>query len=255
MIQNLLPDKLLSFDYYKSKLPLYLQNSYGFVEHFRIWSELLSSRSIYCSEETFSSNNLLCADGSSVTYVITVLFSILNIFDLNCQISHLSAYEANEHYLQLLNGLEDSDSGSASDVLDKIGSLFGLQRKFSLVVSGSTIEFDLDNRDFLLLIKCTIVKNYFDGSYSQVMKYYNAVGLPVFVLTNDLSARCDMYLIVVDDSIYSLSEDVKNMFLAGILTIESVGIQYSYSILGVDSLAIFDSINAANCWDSGVFVI
>ena len=38
---HVLIDKLSTFKYYEEKLPLYLQNSYGFKEHFRIWFDLL----------------------------------------------------------------------------------------------------------------------------------------------------------------------------------------------------------------------
>ena len=39
--QSIIPQKLQDFEYYKSKIPLYLQNSEGFQEHFRIWYDLL----------------------------------------------------------------------------------------------------------------------------------------------------------------------------------------------------------------------
>lgn len=39
---SLLPEELHSFEYYKNKLPLWLQQTYGFLEHFRIWHNLLT---------------------------------------------------------------------------------------------------------------------------------------------------------------------------------------------------------------------
>ena len=38
----MLPSELLDFQYYYNKLPLYLQQSEGFKEHFRYWIELLN---------------------------------------------------------------------------------------------------------------------------------------------------------------------------------------------------------------------
>ena len=38
---SILPDKFKSFEYYVNKLPLYLRNSYGFIEHYRIWYDLM----------------------------------------------------------------------------------------------------------------------------------------------------------------------------------------------------------------------
>mgnify|MGYP003288801105 CR=1 FL=1 len=40
---SILPEQIREFEYYKNKLPLFLQNSYGFIEHFRIWYDLLTS--------------------------------------------------------------------------------------------------------------------------------------------------------------------------------------------------------------------
>ena len=34
-------NKLKSWNYYKEKIPLYIQNSYGIVEHFKILFDLL----------------------------------------------------------------------------------------------------------------------------------------------------------------------------------------------------------------------
>lgn len=39
---SILPETLHSFEYYKNKLPLWLQQTYGFLEHFKIWHNLLT---------------------------------------------------------------------------------------------------------------------------------------------------------------------------------------------------------------------
>lgn len=254
--QTVLTEKLRSFDYYKKKIPLYLQNSYGFIEHFRIWYDLLVGTDVVVSEHTYVSDSLYVSDGSSVSGVIDTLFEILNIFDKDCTIQdHGLPYLANEHYLELLNGLADSDEGKFADILDKIGALFGLRRFFSLVINGTTYELNLDNRDFLMLIKCTIIKNYFDGTYDELAKYYESVALPIFIITNTTPASCELHLIDIESSLYTITDNVKRMFLAGLLTVESMGITYSYIIHGVNTLALFDSPSSSNGFDVGVFSI
>ena len=59
---SIISNKLQSFGYYVNKLPLYLQNSYGFIEHFRIWYETLTSGVVYTADE---------------------ILNLLNIFDKN----------------------------------------------------------------------------------------------------------------------------------------------------------------------------
>jgi len=191
---------------------------------------------------------------NAIASTIDLLFEMLNIFDLNCTENHPSGYESNQHFLSFINSIENSENGTKSDILDKIGNLFGLKRRFSIDVSGTTYELNLNNADFLTLIRCTIIKNYFDGSFEQISKYYKDAGLPVFVLTTG-SAQCEMHLIDLEDSEYAQSADIQKMFLAGLLTVESVGISYTYSIHTINNLAIFDSEDSSNTFDNGVMVI
>lgn len=251
---SVLNDKLRPFSYYEQKLPLYLRNSFGFVEHFRIWYRLLVGEELVASDVQVVRDSLRVSEGSSITGTIDRLFELLNIFDLNCVQAHNQSYDSNEHYLLFLNGIPDSDEGKAADILDKIGSLFGLRRQFSVIINGTEYMLDLNNRDFLIFIKCTVIKNYFDGTYAELSSFYKSVGLPVFILTDSTSAQCNMQLINLEDSVYSPSEDVKKMFLAGLLTVESAGIQYTYTLHGVQNLAIFDSLLSTNAFDMGEFV-
>ena len=192
----------------------------------------------------------------SISSTIDFLFELLNIFDVDCEQSHLSEFEANEHYLSMLNMMEDTNDGNSSDILDKIGNLFGLKRAFSVDVGGTEYMLNLNNKDFLTLIKCTIIRNYFDGSFAELNQYYKDAGLPVFILTNASNpAQCDVHLIDIEGSTYEISTNVKRMFLAGLLMVESVGISYTYSIHGIQSTAIFDSDDVSKVFDAGVFVI
>ena len=193
---------------------------------------------------------------NAIASTIDLLFEMLNIFDLNCTENHPSGYESNQHFLSFINSIKNSENGTKSDILDKIGNLFGLKRRFSVDISGTIYELNLNNADFLTLIRCTIIKNYFDGSFEELNQYYKDAGLPVFILTNASNpAQCDVHLIDIEGSNYEISTNVKRMFLAGLLMVESVGISYTYSIHGIQSTAIFDSNDVSKVFDAGVFVI
>lgn len=253
--KTVLPAELRPFEYYTNKLPLYLQNSYGFVEHFRIWYELLVGGEIRCSDLTVASDSLFVSEGSSVVYVIDTLFEILNIFDLNCQITHTSNTDATNHYLTYLSSIGDDDDGTKADILDKIGALFGLKRSFSISINGADIQVNLNNKDFLMLIKCTIIRNWFDGSYKELYNFYYLTGLNVFILTDhEHPATCKMIMLNVADSTLDISLDLQNLFLAGLLTVESAGIEYDYAIYNNTTTAIFDSLLEDNSFDHGLFV-
>lgn len=253
--KTVLPAELRPFEYYTNKLPLYLQNSYGFVEHFRIWYELLVGGEIRCSDLTVASDSLFVSEGSSVVYVIDTLFEILNIFDLNCQLTHTSNTDATNHYLTYLSSIGDDDDGTKADILDKIGALFGLKRRFSISINGADIQVNLNNKDFLMLIKCTIIRNWFDGSYKELYNFYYLTGLNVFILTDEEHpATCKMIMLNVADSTLDISLDLQNLFLAGLLTVESAGIEYDYAIYNNTTTAIFDSLLEDNSFDHGLFV-
>lgn len=231
--ESILNEELKSFDYYVSKIPMYLRRSYGFIEHFRIWHELLISTEPYCN----------------VVEVYDSLLYLLNIFDNTKEQTILG----NNIYLENLCKLEDSGAsstdkyGDTSDILDKIGSLFGVRRSFSVTISvnGQLVEQELtlNNFDFLILIKAQIVKNYYDGSYEQVQKYYEDVGLNLIV-TSSTPAHAELYL-QRRGSFASHSANVESMFLSGLLTIESMGVTYSEFIMDLTSGFIWDETN----WD------
>lgn len=219
--QNLIPEELQSFDYYKNKLPLYLQNSYGFQEHFRIWFDLLVG--------TSQNDGLI---GNSY-----ILLNLLNIFDPT--------------YLEYISQLEDADVdennvyGTKSDILDKLGALFGVTRNFTVTYTDDTTvteDISLNNEDFLVLIKTQIIRNYCEGTSKQINEYYKSIKLQLYAKT--LSAgRAILYLVVSDgDKQYSYSENIKKMFLAGMLKIDSMGILYSYSTLDLENLLIWDGL-------------
>ena len=234
---SFLPEKIESFDYYKEKLPLYLQNSYGFLEHFRIWYELLKSD----KPET------------SVVNVGNLILYLMNIFD--------------KDFLETIAGLEGSgagegDYGDTSDILDKLGDLFGVSRTFTCTYVDEhsqtvTEQLNLNNENFLILIKCQIIKNYCEGTYKQISDYYRAAGLNVFMFTYATDpATCYLYLVEILES-DNYSEDVRTMFLAGMLRIESMGITYVNILTNptVTGFLVWDTNESDKYWDEGAWAI
>ena len=105
--QSIIPQTLREFDYYKNKIPLYLQNSEGFIEHFRIWYDLLVS---------------------GVGNKSDILLNMLLIFDPN--------------YLSYLESIDENiqKDGYVCDILDKLGSIFGVNRYFKVTYEEGGIE-------------------------------------------------------------------------------------------------------------------
>lgn len=223
--QSIMSDVLKSFDYYVEKLPMFLQESYGFIEHFRIWHDVLNA-TISASDET------LC---------------LLNIFDSD--------------YLDKIRDLPDSGStgptnyGTKSDILDKLGKFFGVNRTFSCTyedTSGTrTDQLTLNNEDFLLLIKGQIIKNYCEGTYEQLVQYYQNAGLRVFIITSSENATSALHLVELDEGDYS--DNVKKMFKAGLLRIASVGIKYNDYLVKLTGFLTWDGELGGDVWDVGVW--
>lgn len=225
----IIPKKLQSFDYYRSKLPLYLQNSEGFEEHFKIWYDFLVGSYDEITESRTDNNGVI---GSL------------------------------EEVLRAINVFSDDFPIENSDMLDKLGSIFGLSRYVNLTYSDSeglheNESIVLSNDEFLLLIKAQIIKDYFDGSYVQAKEYYENANL--FIVTkNDTSpASLLVYLNNIPDSQYSYSENVQKLFLAGKLNIKSMGIKYNYAIQDLNSVLIWKNTDGADVhgWDGGQWAI
>ena len=222
--QSILNETLRSFDYYKNKLPIYLQNSYGFLEHFRIWYDLL-----------VSDNN------KGVVGNADIFLNLLQIFD--------------ENYLQYLkDNIEDYDDNE-SDILDKIGAIFGVTRHFEVTYADASKEqLNLNNREFLILIRGQIIKNYCDGSMEQMDYYYKTLGLDMFVQTSGTPATAYLYLATTPG--YEYSDNMNKMFLGGMLKIQSAGIRYIETFIDLARLLIWDSTNwSTNDVDGGQWTI
>lgn len=218
-MESILSDKLKSFDYYKKKLPLYLQNSYGFAEHFRIWQEVLKDSVVKTADE---------------------ILQLIDIFDKN--------------YIAYINSLK-SDESDTTQMLDFLAELFGQQRKF--MHNNQIIT--LTDEELCLLIKTQIIKNYFSGTREELLNLYKSIGLRVFYLTTghakctvylaytseDIDPDADQYPYMY------YSPNIRTMFAIGMLTIESLGITYAYSEIEFGSMLIWDISN----WDEGVWAL
>ena len=232
---SVLTKELKSFDYYVHKLPMFLQQSCGFIEHFRIWYDLLVGVS----------------DGgyTGVVGAADTLFALLNIFDLTAN-DEGDIVDGNiEDYLNVIAMLPDSKvdvegHSTACDTLDKIASLFGLTRSFEVTYLEDDVEhkevLSLNNAEFLILIKAQIIKNYCNGTYEQIKAYYESVGLYIFVTTASDSATSELYLVKTSQqSEYTQSENVRKMFLSGLLTIQNMGIAYRTAIIDLNNILLW----------------
>ena len=217
--QSIIPQTLREFDYYKNKIPLYLQNSEGFIEHFRIWYDLLVS---------------------GVGNKSDILLNMLLIFDPN--------------YLSYLESIDEDiqKDGYVCDILDKLGNIFGVNRYFKVTYEEAgedkTEQLQLNNEEFLILIKGQIIKNYCEGTRQQIEEYYKSVGLQIYVQTDTTStATANLYLTTgTAGSSYDYSDNIKKMFLGGMLIIDSVGIKYQKAFIDTDRLLFWDVINEQN---------
>lgn len=240
---SILPNKLATFEYYESKLPIWLRSSKTFKEHFRIWFDFLvtSTNALLCSESTICSNSTI-VKGVQYTGVVHTLDRILSIVDIF----------ADTYFSDSSSKVSKQD-----DWLDKIAALFGVKRAFSVTYkeNGKQVTYDLvlNNFELLKLIQCQIINNYYDGSYGQVKAYYEKTGLKVLYTTADQPATCDAYLLKTDDS---YSDNMTKLFLSGLLLIKSAGIVYTTNQLNLTSLLIWDKevTGEYTGWDYGEWI-
>lgn len=230
--ETIFPDDLKSFDYYKRKLPIYLRQCPRFIEHFRIWYDILVG-----DESTEYSGIIPSADA---------LLYLLNIFD--------------SEYLSTINNMSDSSEGTVSFILDDLAALFGISRECSITYTDSdeTIheneQLTLDNNDLLIYIKCQIIRNYCDGTAEQIEQLYRNAGLLVYVITTTQNATAHLYLANISGAT-SYSQNIQKLFLSGALRIESMGVAYEDSSQELTEFLIWDTEDTALTWGKGVWSV
>ena len=228
---SILPEELQSFEYYRGLTPMYLQDVHGFLEQVKIWfnstmqksSILTCGTDVPCGVEADTRTE-------SIVSVIDKTFAFLDIFNTSGQ--HLS---------------------ESADILDKLASLFGVSRQFSVTIEDEKKQLNLSDNDLLILIKCQIIKNFFNGTHEHLMRCFEIVNLPVMPLTDTQPAHCKMYMLLQDEN--EVSQNVKDMFLSGMLSVESMGIYYTYAIQIAQNIAIFDSLSSTAVFGVGQFII
>lgn len=228
--KSILPEKYATFDYYRKRLPQYLQQSSKFLSHFELWYDLLTGK----SEERLN----------GIAPTLDAILFMLNIFDPN--------------YMQYIADLGDygqgeDQYGTVSALLDQIGSIYGVSRNYSFSVTGSTDPIQLNNYDFWQLIKTQIVRNNFDGTSEMVHQFYKDSGLRIQQIMSGTAGKANVVLISGESS-YPISEEIKELFKKGYLTFESLGIEYDRSVYGTSDFLTFDSDVNAKKWDSGIWV-
>ena len=220
----MLIDKLREWEYYYKKLPLYMRNSYGIPEHFEIvWNVMMQLE--MTQEEVLDAMNLLQDD-----YVSNVIAKY------------------------------DDANGYDFSFLDVIGSLYGINRYLNVSYvdsyTGKTIhkKLYLTNKEFYMLIKARIVQNNYNGTFEQARKYYENIGLPMYMFTGANPAECYLYLGFNDN----VTDNIRDLFMANLLTLKSVGITYIRYQIDITKMAIWankiDAPNNNNSWDVSVWL-
>ena len=237
---SVLVEKLKDFNYYKRKLPMYLQASDGFISHFKIWYDLLVGQ-----------NN------NGIVNSCDTILNLLNIFD-NSFLVNISKLDNSEV-------TDEHPYGTKSDILDKVAALFSLTRNFSCQYdeNGQIIikELSLDNEELCLLIKCQILKSSYDGTYNQYKSFYSDMGFDLLILTKDeYPATVDLILAKIDGALPGEkgyhSDNANIMFKAGLLRAQSLGITYNCSIVDLSSFLIWDdSKDDPTKWDKNTWSI
>lgn len=241
-MKHLIPLTLREFRYYEKKLPLYLRNDDCFIEHFKLWYDLMMGNG---DDDMGIAINEFCG----VSPTSDLLLYLLNIYDVD--------------FLKTITQLYGYDVNKGSALLDEIGNLFGLKRSFSFKYNdgGEKIQttVSLTDAEFLMLIKGQIIRNYSDGSYEQAMQYYQDANIEILpVNSTSYNATVDAYLNKLD----TLSDNIIKLFKGGFLTIEHLGIHYTYSVFDLLNILLWTTEDGAlgnGTWanesSGGVFII
>lgn len=261
---SICPLTLKSFDYYLKKLPMYLRSSEAFQQHFRIWYDMFVGYNFDNVRENYEYDEY-----SGIVQVGDTILSLLDIFDGSYTDSgeYVNAYL--EKIVSLEHAWEDGATsedklahpyGTRSDILDKIASIYGIRRNLTISYQTTpsdpieTSSISLDNEELLQYIKIQIIKNYCDGSYQQLQEYYAYSNLQIIMQTADEMCTCNLYLVKFTES--DELTNLEKLFLAGELSVDSMGIQYVRQIFNVNSVLVWDKEIGGNYggWDTATWL-
>lgn len=217
---TILPEILQQFDYYKSKLPMYLQNDEAFQSHFKLWFQFLIGN-------------------ATTNGVINVSSTVLKLLDIFA-----------DDYLSVFHQLPNADEEKPMQIfmLDYLGSLFNVLRTSAKTNEGILQYPELTDEELLLLIKAQIVQNYSDGTYIQAKEFYDKVGLALQIVSSG-NASIQYQLLRP----YDFSDNIKTLFKLGLLTIKSMGIGQSYYYETGTELVWDEQDSTYGQWDTGVW--
>lgn len=217
----MLIDKLKDWQYYYKKLPLYMRNSYGIQDHFKMIFDFMITL------EDIEEN-------------VCEAFDILQ-----------------DNYVDII-AKYDSIDGYDFEVLDILGAIYGVNRSLNVTYENTVHSIVnkalyLTNKEFYMLIKARIIQNNYDGTYEQARNYYDNIGLPIYMLSSSNPAECYLYL----GSNENTSDNLRSLFLANLLTLKSVGITYIRHEIDIAKMGIWadatDTPNSNNSWDVSVW--
>lgn len=212
---TILPEVLQQFDYYKSKLPMYLQNDEAFQSHFKLWFQFL-------------------VGNATTNGVINVSSTVLKLLDIFA-----------DDYLTVFHQLPNPNEEKPIQIfmLDYLAALFNVSRT-SAVIGDTVIQYPtLSDEELLLLLRAQIIQNYSDGTYIQSKEFYDKSGLKIgIVKSGDASIQFQLL------NPRELSNNTKLLFNLGLLTIKSIGISQSYYYITGNEL-VWDESK----WNEGVW--
>lgn len=215
-------EKLKTWEYYQNKIPLFLKNSYGFEEHFKIFFDILKN----CDE------------------ISDEVLSGFDLFNENYEKNYIEKYEK----------LNNEDTYSL-DILDKIGKIYGINRYFDVKYidengQETTKELKLTNKELYKLILSKIILLNYDGTYSMARELYDKIGLPIYMFTEN---SANVKLILDTGNQTTITQNIKDLFNANMFTLKSLGITYTIFEADISKLAIYDSTDENLAWDKGIW--
>lgn len=220
---KILDENLYDINYYLNKTSLFLQASYGLPEQYQ----------------------MLCS----------VFKNLNDIFEQIINVNYILNTE--DEYLPYIDGK------NISKQLDYIGRIFGLNRNLSMKYPADESILPVKEEDlsviknvtlsdlaFIVYIKCQILKQNFLGTREELGQLYNSeydvpknlISLKFLYIPNPLNVANVSIYWTNFSKVYQnndLQLELRCLFLNGLLTIESLGINYDRILQDVSNLARF----------------
>lgn len=245
----LLSEKVLKDQWYFDQLTLLLRKSYGIKEQIHLYMDVV---------RLFNDKEL-------------ELFNLLGKYDEETGLWLADIDKINSTDI----GADEPNSGlNVSDLLDKLGAIFGVQRRY-LDVNGSNNDFDLNNMLMYCLIYARVVRNNYDGTYKMANDAYQKLkdvsdGVIEVSLIPDASAPLTASFYLNSDAFYldpetksgfklgwnqKQIEYLQKLFLRGYFDIKSTGVKYDKMIKDFSKRGYFDHMWQESATGEGIEAI